>query len=91
MSKLRDFVEWDFVDYVAGGTSLPWATDEAREVFHRGSIEWNNAPCDPDGPSREQDEIMDGIIDDVCQGIIDLGDDAFLQVDGWDYTALIDG
>jgi len=38
-------------------------TDDRRETLALASREWDNAECDPEWATQQQDEVMDNIIE----------------------------
>lgn len=46
--------------------------EKIRVILAEGAREWDAAPCDPEGASKEQNKFLDAIIDDVFVSIIRL-------------------
>ena len=44
--------------------------DEVFNILREFQKEWDEAPCDEDGPTREQDEHMDGILENYAQELM---------------------
>lgn len=36
--------------------------DEVGQIMSQFKIDWDNAECNPEGPTKEQDEFMDSLL-----------------------------
>jgi len=67
----KDIITADIMDYISG-YEFPDIYDNAMGIIHQASIDWNNAPCDAEGTTAEQEANLDNIIDNAVDEVYEI-------------------
>lgn len=58
------------IDYCCNVAGIPAGLEHCDWLYGECEREYNNAPCDPDGPTQEQEKNFNKIFDDYATRII---------------------
>lgn len=75
ITMTRENIMSDLINYSAGSGISEEYNNEQKELFAEFDRYWQQVPCDPEGPNKEQNKELDNLLDEYASKILAIVED----------------
>jgi hypothetical protein len=76
MFTTQEDIEQDLLNFFSGSLIPEEYSEAQREMFYEAGREWDSIEVDPEGPTKEQDEELDEVLENHAVKILNLMSDS---------------